>query len=178
MTRRTNHSPVTYREVQRLTQLWIWALMLVPTALIWWGFVQQVALNRPWGDRPVSDLSLTIIWLLTGIVLPLLLAAVNLSTVVQGDVIRLRYFPLWRKTIRLADIAECTARTYRPIREYGGWGIRWAPRNGWAYNVRGNRGVQLVLANGKRLLIGSERAEDLAAAIDARRHTRSGGASR
>jgi hypothetical protein len=36
---------------------------------------------------------------------------------------------------------------------------------GWAYNVRGNRGVQLELANGKRILIGSQRAEELAGAI-------------
>ena len=58
------------------------------------------------------------------------------------------------------------ARTYRPLLEYGGWGIRYAPfGKGWAYNVHGSQGVQLELTNGKRILIGSQRAEELARAI-------------
>ena len=57
------------------------------------------------------------------------------------------------------------ARTYRPILEYGGWGIRYTMGRGWAYNVSGNQGVQLELASGKRILIGSQRAEELARAI-------------
>jgi hypothetical protein len=34
-----------------------------------------------------------------------------------------------------------------------------------AYNVRGDRGVQLVLRDGRRVLIGSQRADELAKAI-------------
>ena len=79
-----------------------------------------------------------------------------------------RMVPLTRQrcfgweTIRSAE-----ARTYRPIREYGGWGVRWG-RAGKAYNVHGNRGVQLELEGGKRLLIGSQHADQLAEAIRAR----------
>ncbi len=51
---------------------------------------------------------------------------------------------------------------YSPITEYGGWGIRWSPHRGWAYNVGGSKGVQLGRANGKRILIGSQRADELA----------------
>jgi hypothetical protein len=36
---------------------------------------------------------------------------------------------------------------------------------GLAYNVSGNRGVQLELVNGKSILIGSQRAGELALAI-------------
>ena len=54
----------------------------------------------------------------------------------------------------------------QPILEYGGWGIRYSPfGKGWAYNVRGNQGVQLELANGQRILVGSQRADELARAI-------------
>ncbi len=38
---------------------------------------------------------------------------------------------------------EFYARKYRPIREYGGWGIRYG-WNGRAYSTSGNEGVQLV----------------------------------
>jgi hypothetical protein len=76
----------------------------------------------------------------------------------------IRFRPFVHREIRFQDIRRCAARTYRPIREYGGWGIR-AGRRGTAYNVSGNRGVQLELANGKPVLIGSQRAEELAQAI-------------
>jgi hypothetical protein len=49
--------------------------------------------------------------------------------------------------------------------EYGGWGLRYGGDNGWAYNARGNRGVQLVLQGEKRVLIGSQRPEELLAAL-------------
>jgi hypothetical protein len=66
----------------------------------------------------------------------------------------------------LAEIVHRETRTYRPILEYGGWGVRYSfVRKGWAYTVSGNRGVQLQLANGKRILVGSQRAEELARAI-------------
>ena len=84
-------------------------------------------------------------------------------------------FHLGRRRFAFDDIASCEARTYRPLLEYGGWGIRWGP-SGRAYNVKGNRGVQLVLSSGKRLLVGSQKAEELATAItrgkdpDVRRH--------
>jgi hypothetical protein len=55
-------------------------------------------------------------------------------------------------------------RTYRPIRDYGGWGIRYG-RNGKAYNVSGNRGVMLEFSHGQKLLIGSQKPGDLANAI-------------
>jgi len=58
-------------------------------------------------------------------------------------------------------------RTYRSFREYGGHGIRYS-NNGKAYNVSGDRGVQIELLNGNRVLIGSQRAEELVQAIQAK----------
>ncbi|MHC4114629.1 MAG: hypothetical protein ACYSSL_04835, partial [Planctomycetota bacterium] len=63
------------------------------------------------------------------------------------------------------DLSEYYARKYRPLLEYGGWGIGWSLRKGRAYNVSGDKGVQLVFKSGKRLPIGSQRAEELEEAI-------------
>jgi hypothetical protein len=100
--------------------------------------------------------------------LPVALVAVLLFlelhvTVGEGGV-QIRMLPFANRTIAPAQIARWEARTYRPIREYGGWGVRFGPR-GRAYNVSGTRGVELTLDNGKRVLIGSQHSEDLAAAI-------------
>jgi hypothetical protein len=92
---------------------------------------------------------------------------INLTTEVRSDGLYIRFFPfhLSFRRIPLDDLKAYEARTYSALREYGGWGIRWGWR-GKAYNVRGNRGVQLELSNGERILIGSQRAEQLAEALD------------
>jgi TATA-box binding protein (TBP) (component of TFIID and TFIIIB) len=50
--------------------------------------------------------------------------------------------------------------------EYGGWGIRCGWHGKKVYNISGNRGVQLVFKNGKRLLIGSQKPDDFANALN------------
>jgi hypothetical protein len=44
--------------------------------------------------------------------------------------------------------------------------------HGWAYNVSGSRGVQLILTNRRRVLVGSQRPEPLADAINSARRDR------
>jgi hypothetical protein len=106
-----------------------------------------------------------------GIGVPIAIAALflllKLQTEVRTDGIYVRFFPFHVHFKRFAaeDLSEYYARQYKPIREYGGWGIRYSLRNGKAYNVRGNKGVQLVFSTGKKLLIGSQNPEQLEAAI-------------
>ena len=53
------------------------------------------------------------------------------------------------------DIEECYVRQYSPLREYGCWGIRFG-LNGKAYNVKGNKGIQVKLKSGKKILFGTQ----------------------
>lgn len=72
-----------------------------------------------------------------------------------------------KRRIGFDDIESASPVTYRPIRDYGGWGYRLS-REGKAYNMQGDRGVQLHLKNGGRVLVGSQRPEELASAIASR----------
>jgi hypothetical protein len=103
--------------------------------------------------------------LIVGVGLTLLFHLVQLTVTVRPSEIDIRYRPLRRRRIPLTAVRSCEARTYRPVREYGGWGVRRGWKGGWAFNVRGNRGVQLGLEDGSSILVGSQRAEELAAAI-------------
>jgi hypothetical protein len=117
----------------------------------------------------MSDTALAIVGpllILMGIGLPLLFYKMKLLTEVKEDGVYINFVPLSRQVMRFEDIVTCEVRTYRPLREYGGWGVRYG-RAGKAYNVSGNRGVQLKLSSGKGLLIGSQRPEELAQAIQA-----------
>jgi hypothetical protein len=69
-----------------------------------------------------------------------------------------------RFRIPLIHVERATARIYNPLWDYGGWGIR-TTHHGQAFTMKGNEGVELVLRSGKRVLIGSERADQLARKI-------------
>jgi len=165
--------PASFVEMQRFSQPWIWILTL-PLCLGgagWsiWGAIGQLAQGRPFGDEPMSNAGLLVATL---IIVPILLgilwliARARLHIEVHGDGLYLRFAPFHRRWRRIGwdQITRAEARTYRPILEYGGWGIRMG-RHGWAYNVRGNRGLQLELAGGRRILIGSQQAERLEQAV-------------
>jgi len=163
---------IYFRETQRFRQPWIWIIVLPITVLgfitIAYTMVMQLILGNPVGDRPMPDNML--IWfgplmllIIAGV--PILLYLSRLEVQVDAEAIHIRFTPFLKKNILVNEIASWQARKYKPLLEYGGWGIRWGP-GGKAYNVSGNWGVQLQFTTGKKLLIGSQMAQDFAAAIE------------
>ena len=162
---------VRFREVQRFRQKWLLVILVAVSLclviLFGYGMIKQFIFGEPWGDKPMSDTALAIVgplMILLGTGLLWLFLGMKLITEVRKDGVYINFVPLSRQTILFAEIVSYEVRTYKPIREYGGWGVRygWA---GKAYNVSGNRGVQLKLSSGKGLLIGSQCPEELAQAI-------------
>jgi hypothetical protein len=92
-----------------------------------------------------------------------LLFTMRLQYTVDDNGVTYRFIPLHfrSKHIRWDAVQFCYVRRYRPIPEYGGWGLRYGFRNGWAINVRGRMGLQLVMRSGKKVLIGTQRPDDL-----------------
>ncbi len=164
----TGTSAVLYREEQRFSQPWIWLIVLGIAALIWWGFLQQVVFDSPFGNNPAPNWLMWLLLVLFGIAFPIFFFLLRLITEVREDGIRLRFFPIWSRTIRFDEIETAEARSYNAVREYGGWGIKGWSKKKVAYNVRGNQGVELTLSDGRTVMIGSQHADDLAAAIAAR----------
>jgi hypothetical protein len=152
--------------VQRFRQPWLWLLIAGIFGVTVWGFVQQIILGRPFGQNPAPDTVMMIIAFVFGLALPVLFLAANLTTEVRSDGLYVRFFPfhLSFRQIRAERLAKYEVQTYRPTKDYGGWGIRYG-RGSKAYNVSGNRGVMLELSDGQRLLVGSQKPEDLASAI-------------
>ena len=157
--------PPIYVETQRVRQWWIWLLVLIGVLFVAWMFVEQIVLGHPVGNNPAPDGFVWAVTLLIGVGMPLLVRSVNLTTEIHPDRIVIRYFPFWRRTILLRDVADCSPCEYRPILQYGGWGIRYGIGRGMCYTLYGNTGVRLNLTSGRQLLIGSQRPEELASAI-------------
>ena len=134
-----------FREVQRFRQLWVWLIVLVATGVSLWGFAQQVVFGVPFGNNPAPDWLLVLIAVLVGVGLPVLMLTATLTTEVRAGAVRVRFSPFhlrWRK-FPLAELASHEARTYRPLREYGGWGIRRGLRSGWAFDRRASANARM-----------------------------------
>ncbi len=157
---------ILFEERQRLRQPWLLVLVLVPAALAWASMIQQIVRDRPVGTNPVNDWGMLLIWLLIGVGLPAFIAILRLETIVDHERVLIRFRPLTTRSIPGSEIRSASVRSYRPMREFGGWGLRGFASNR-AYTMNGNTGVQLVLTSGDQLMIGSERPEELATAIAA-----------
>ncbi|MCZ2102651.1 MAG: hypothetical protein LC107_14070 [Chitinophagales bacterium] len=157
-----------FEERQRFTQWWLWVLLTAVNLPFLYGIFQQIIMGVPFGDKPMSDKGL----LLTGGLLWLvviLFFSLKLETRIYEDRIEVRFFPLQLKTnvYYWDDIASAELRTYAPLKEYGGWGLRCSFCGyGKALNVSGNQGLQLVFKDGKKLLIGTGKQEVLAYVLE------------
>ncbi len=88
------------------------------------------------------------------VALLLYFASLQVSVNKEGIEYKFPPFIFKTKTIYWNDVESHEIRTYDPIGEFGGWGIRNSRRNGKAYSCSGYEGLQLVLTNGKKILIG------------------------
>jgi len=155
-----------FREVQYFRSIWFFAAVIGISAVIWFAFVSQVVLGIPFGDNPGSDELIWVLLISFGIFFPIFLLTAHLTAEVRRDGIWLRFFPMHRRMWRIAkdDFYSHAVITYKVLRDFGGWGIRYG-RLGTAYNVSGDRGVLLRFPRNKAIMIGSQRSEGLDLAI-------------
>ncbi|HUB60785.1 MAG TPA: hypothetical protein VL978_08785, partial [Puia sp.] len=88
--------------------------------------------------------------------------SLRLQTRITADSISYRLFPVQRRfrVIKKSEITELEVKSYEPIREYGGWGIRFG-KNGMAYTARGNKGIYIGFGSRKHILIGTSRPAEV-----------------
>ena len=149
-----------FKEEQRFTQTWLIALMgfsaLVPAVIVIISYLK---------DKNSFSTTQLLLTLSVVILAPCLIFIFKLTTRIDEKGIHYQFFPfhLKPKTIIWEAIDSATIRTYDAITEYGGWGLKggtlWNKRKGTAINVSGNKGIQLQLKNGKKLLIGTQKAQ-------------------
>jgi len=154
---------IIFSETQRFKQWWIWLLLVGINALSIYGVFHQVIGGQPFGDKPMSNSALMI---MTGTILLVtaIFSMLKLETQIKQDGIYVRFFPfhLKFKYFNWNVISNYYVRQYKPIKEYGGWGIRYGFfGKGKALNISGKDGLQLEFFDGKKLLIGTQRAKEL-----------------
>lgn len=156
---------IHFRETQRLTSWWLWVIIIGLNILFAWIFVQQVILGTPVGNNPADNFQVTFFFALM-LFFTAVFLSVRLLTVIDQDGIRVMLFPFHfrYRIFRWKDIAKISIVRYSPMRDYGGWGIRWG-RKGTAYNLSGNIGFYIDFQDGKSVLIGTCKPTELYLAL-------------
>lgn len=155
---------VVFEEKQRMRQWWMVLLVVLFTGFGTFALGYQLITGAGLGNNPPSLTEMMFIaaflWLLGGFFWRL-----ELKTRIDEQGIHYKFWPFfgWRHRI-WSELQSVEVRQYKPLLEYGGWGLRLGMK-GWAYNMAGNKGIQLVLQNGDRLLLGTQKPEEAEAAI-------------
>lgn len=147
---------ITYKETQRFTQLYIWLPLIFSFIMV--TTVTLVTLSKKENPQNMDYFSLggPLIVLLTGYLLYLC----KLEVEITPQFVRVKLFPFTKwKEYSWKSIQSAYVRTYKPLSEYGGWGIKGS-RTNRAYNISGNKGLQLVFTD-KKVLIGSNQTDKL-----------------
>jgi hypothetical protein len=147
-------------ENQQFTQWYVWAMLLLPAAV-------AIALIGFFLSR-LSLWSRQLHVLLPAMALPLAMPALffvlRMNVVMTGQRLIVRFFPI-RRRIELSEMASFRAITYT-IKDFGGWGIKWARDRSLVLNVSGNRAIRINRRTGKSLILGTQRPDEFAAALE------------
>jgi hypothetical protein len=151
---------ILFSEKQYFRQWWIWIILFLIFAQLGFGIYSQIFKSTPFGNNPMSDSGL----LLTAsmmLVFISLFMSMHLNTKITKDCISVKFFPfrLKYRDFKWEEIDKIYCREYKPLLEFGGWGLRGIGDNR-ALNVSGNKGIQIIFKNGNRLLIGTNKYEE------------------
>jgi hypothetical protein len=146
----------SFTEIQKYTQWWLWALLLVMAAIPIFGIFKQLIMGAPFGNNPMSDLGL-IIFFLSYLAFMGFFWFLELRTEIDHRGIRVRLRPISTKIFKWEDIKQLEPVTYGFV----GYGLRLSLKYGIVYNARGNKGLAIYLKNGRKYLIGTQRQDQV-----------------
>ena len=120
---------------------------------------------RPSSD-PATYVVISVIALITACML-------KMTTDVGPDGINVSFgwLPIYHTRIRMDEIKIVEPVTYRPMIDTLSWGIRRSWKGETVLSARGNRAVRITRLDGSVLLIGSQKNDELAAAIESTRRS-------
>ncbi len=167
---------IKFNETQHFEQKWLkWSVLLMPIIIvsIHIADLQSIASNFQ-KNAPITVLEKQIIntigmafliSILTGV---FLFKLAKLTTWVQHEELYIKFSPFHSKPriYKLSEIKSAEAITYRPILDFGGWGLKYSHK-GKIYNAHGNKAVEIHFKWGKKLFVGSQKAEELASILQA-----------
>jgi hypothetical protein len=151
-----------FKERQKFTQWWLWTLLIGLGVLPIYGIHKQMILGEPFGNNPLPDWGLIIFSLfIFGLIT--LFIFLRLDTEIDENEIRINFYPFLRRNVSWKDVESAEVIKYNCL---GGWGIRFSTKYGTVYNAKGNKGLEIKLTNGKKIVIGIQKENELSIVVE------------
>ena len=151
-----------FKEEQKFNQWWLWLILILMGVLPIIGIYKQLILEEKLGDNPMSDISLLIFSIIMFSLVGLFLI-MKLKTSIDKNGINMHFFPFIKKSVDWQQIKNVKVVNYGFV---GGWGIRLWTKYGTVYNVKGDKGLEIVLKSGKKFIIGTQKETELSTIIE------------
>lgn len=153
-----------FKEVQQLKLWWLYVLIGLETIVI--GSVLFLSKHALTLEQLRETYFAPIFAMLFPFVLIFLLQKFSFKYYINEQGIRFQYWPFTKlKHIYWNEMEKLYIRKYDALGEYGGWGIKsklWFKKNDKAYIFNSeDRGLQLILKNGNKLLFSTNKPEEL-----------------
>jgi len=152
---------IEFKEKQKITQWWIWLLLIGLGAIAVYGIIQQVLFGVDFGDKPMSNIGLIIFTLFVfGFIY--FNWYMTLITEITNEGIKVRFVPFVKKEIKWNELKSAKIVTYGFV----GYGIRLGSKYGTVYNMSGDKGLALELNSGKKFVIGTQKEAELKKVVE------------
>jgi hypothetical protein len=151
-----------FQENQRFRQPWLFAILLGSDLLMIYLILSFSVFATE--DMDIAAVIILGITLVIMILLSIAFLTTQLITEIRNDGIFFKFKPFQRKykEIRFDELESVEVKKYKPVMEYGGWGIRvGGKKRGKAYNVSGNIGIYFVFKDGRKFLLGTQKPESV-----------------
>ena len=89
--------------------------------------------------------------------------SMKLLTKIDIKGVSIKFFPFTQQSIQWEDIKSAEVVNYGFV---GGWGVRIGTKYGTVYNTAGNKGLALILKNGKKICIGTQKDEEMKSVVN------------
>lgn len=158
---------ILFFERQAFRQKWLWIPLVLMSAYLTLALLNEYVFHIK--DLPLPETQMVALSWIVMISLIFLFWIMRLETMIKKDGIYFRYRPFnsTYKRIQWSELESAKVRTYKPLREYGGWGLRIGlTAKGMAFSVSGNQGLQLVFKDGKHILIGTRKGQVIQHVLD------------
>jgi len=163
-------SAIEFKETQRVTNWLIWALLIGINLFFAYAIVYQNFLDSPLGKQIFSNTELSIIAFIP-LTLLVFVYSIRLETCINEKGITYSFSPLQRSTVFIEweELSNVYLRKYNTVKEFGGRGVlTGSTKLGKVLNTSAssNIGLQLEFKNGKLLLIGTAKPDELKKVLD------------
>lgn len=153
----TEHVFIESQKFKGKLMYFVFVLLGAILVLFIYADVQQLIMDKPFGEKPAPNAVLIVITLFLSFLLFTLIAT-TLETTVTDNGVSFRWGPFQKKAKQFnwSEIAKAEIVHYGFV----GYGLR-ITSHGLVYTAGGNTGLKLVLKSGRKIIIGTQRPEEL-----------------